>query len=156
MGFMNAIRNTLGIGGVSIDFTVPPQISKAGATVEGNIKLTSKSEQEVVKVEAILEEEFTNGFGSEKNTRTFELGKWSSFDMFTIKPGEVKNFDFNLNFRELKSHSDDVVDKGGFVGRMGKGLKALNNEKSRYFVKVNVDVKSAVLDPTERKEIKLV
>ncbi len=156
MGLFGAIKNKLGIGGVSIDFTVPSQIEKSAKQFSGNIKLTTKSEQEVVKMEAILKEEFSTGTGDNKTEKVFELGKWTNFDHFTIKPGEVKTFDFTVEFEELKSDMDKLSDKGGMLGGLGKGLKFMNQEKSKFFVEVNVDVKSAVLDPTERKDVKLV
>lgn len=156
MGFFGAIKNKLGIGGVSIDFTVPSQIERANEEFSGNIKLTTKSEQEVVKIEAILKEEFSTGMGDNKTEKTFELGKWTNFDQFTIKPGEVKSFDFTVEFEEIKSDMDNLSEKGGMLGGIGKGLKFMNREKSKFFVEVNVDVKSAVLDPTEKKDVKLV
>lgn len=156
MGLFDTIKNKLGIGGVSIDFTVPSQVDRATKNVNGQIRLTTKSEQEIVKMEAILEEEFQTGMGDNKTEKKFELGKWTNFDQFSIKPGEVKTFDFDINFEEIKSASDKMAEKSGAFGALGKGVKFLNNEKSRYFVVINVDVKSAVLDPTEKKEVKLV
>lgn len=144
------------MGGVSIDFTVPSQIDKSTQTVKGQITLTTKSDQEILKMEAILEEEFKTGIGDSKTEKRFELGKWTDFSHFTIKPGEVKTFDFEINFEEIKSASDQMAEKSGALGALGKGVKFLNNEKSRFFVVINVDVKSAVLDPTERKEVKLI
>lgn len=156
MGLFGAIKNKLGIGGVSIDFTVPSQIEKSAQQFSGNIKLTTKSEQEVLKVEAILKEEFSTGMGDNKTEKILELGKWTDFNSFTIKPGEVKSLDFTVHFEEIKSYLDGVSDKGGFMGGLGQAGKFLNAEKSKYFVEVNLDVKSAVLDPTEKKDVKLV
>lgn len=156
MGFFDSIKNKLGIGGVSIDFTVPSQVDRTTQKVKGQITLTTKSEQEIVKMEAILEEEFKTGIGDNKTEKKFELGKWTDFSQFTIKPGDVKTFDFEIDFEEIKSASDQMAEKSGALGALGKGVKFLNNEKSRYFVVINVDVKSAVLDPSERKEVKLV
>ena len=68
----------------------------------------------------------------------------------------MKTVDFDINFEEIKSASDQIAEKSGALGALGKGVKFLNNEKSRYFVAINVDVKSAVLDPSERKEVKLI
>lgn len=156
MGFFDSIKNKLGIGGVSIDFTVPSQVDRASQKVKGVITLTTKSEQEIVKMEAVLEEEWKTGVGDSKTEKKFELGKWSDFTPFTIRPGEVKTFEFEIDFEEIKSASDQMASKTGALGALGKGVKFLNQEKSRYFVVVNVDVKSAVLDPSERKEVKLI
>lgn len=156
MGLFSTIKNKLGIGGVNIDFTVPSQVNKSSQKVDGTITLTTKSDQEVLKVEAILKEEFSTGMGDNKTEKVLELGKWSDYNAFTIKTGEVKNIPFQIHFEEIKSYLDGVSEKGGFLGGLGKAGKFLNAEKSKYFIEINVDVKSAVLDPTEKKEIKLV
>lgn len=156
MGFFSKIKDKLGIGGVSIDFTVPASVARAGQTVAGNIKLTTKSEQEVVSIKAILEEEFTQGVGDERGTKTYELGKWTSFDVFILKPGDVKEIPFEINFQELQSQTDQLIERGGAFGAIGKLGKLAGREKSAFFVRVDVDVKSAVLDPTERKPVKLI
>lgn len=155
MGLFSTIKNKLGIGGVNIEFTIPAQVQKTSQLVEGTITLTTKSEQEVLKVEALLKEEYSTGMGDNKTEKILELGKWSDYDAFTIKPGDVKTFPFQIHFEEIKSYLDGVSEKGGFLGGLGKAGKFLNAEKSKYFVEVNVDVKSAVLDPTEKKDIKL-
>ena len=155
MGFLSSIKNKLGIGGVSIDFTVPAQGSKTGGTLEGVITLTTKSEQEVLKIEALLEEEWTSGVGDDRGTKTYELGKWISFDNFTIRPGEVKEVPYKIDYQELKSEMDNLSARGGVLGGIGKLAKLANREKSNFSVRINVDVKSAVLDPTEKKAIKL-
>ncbi|WP_300673190.1 sporulation protein [Soonwooa sp.] len=156
MGLFGTIKNKLGIGGVSIEFTVPSQVEKSSRFVDGKITLTTKSDQEIVKIQAILEEEFTTGVGENKKKKKFELGKWSSFEAFTIRTGEVKEILFRINFEESKSDMDKLSEKGGLMGGLGKGLKFMNQEKSAFFVVVDVDVKSAVLDPSEKKEIKLI
>lgn len=156
MGLLGTLKNKLGIGGVSIDFSVPPQIEKNKGSFDGKVTLTTKSEQEVVKMEAILKEEFSTGIGDNKSSKVLELGKWTSFDTFSIAPGEVKTFDFTVEFSEMKSNMDKLSDKGGVMGGLGKGLKFMNQEKSKFFVEVNVDVKAAMLDPSEKKDVQLV
>lgn len=156
MGFFSKIKDKLGIGGVNIDLTIPTQVAKSEGIVKGSIQLTTKSQQEIVSIKAILQEEFTQCVGDQRGTKTYELGKWDSFESFTINPGEVKTIPFELSFKELKSETESLIDRGGVFGTIGKLGKMAGREKSEYFVKIDVDVKSAVLDPTERKPIKLV
>lgn len=156
MGFFNKIKDKLGIGGVSIDFTVPSQISREEGAVSGTIRLTTKSEQDVLSVKAILEEEFTQGVGEERGSKTYELGKWSMLESFVIQPGDVKEIPFTISFEELQSQNDNLIARGGAFGALGKLAKMAGREKSEFFVKVDVDVKSAVLDPSERKPVKLI
>lgn len=156
MGFFQTIKNKLGIGGVKVALTVPGQASKAAGSVDGKITLTTKSEQEVVSVKVKLIEEYTTGRGDDKKTKEFTLGEATVSGGFTIKPGESKELSFTLPFAIIKSNNDELKEKGGALGALGKVSAFASNEKSEYFVKVEADVKAAALDPTDRKAIKLV
>lgn len=156
MGFFQTIKNKLGIGGVSVELKVPGQISKDGGKVEGVIILTTKSEQEIVGMSVKMLEEYTTGRGDEKKTKTLELGAVKLPGSFTIKPGETKEIPFSLSFSLVKSNNDELKEKGGAMGAIGRLGAFANNEKSAYFVDADVDVKSAALDPSDKKEVKLV
>lgn len=156
MGLFQSIKNKLGIGGVSVELKVPGQITKDSGIVDGVIILTTKSEQEIVSIAVKLSEDFTTGRGDEKSTKTFELGSLKLQDSFVIKPGETKEIAFSLPFSILKSNNDELKEKGGALGTIGKLGSFANNEKSAYFVEADVDVKSAALDPSDKKEVKLV
>jgi hypothetical protein len=60
-----------------------------------------------------------------------------------------------LPFSLLKSENDQLKEKGGVLGTLGKVGAFASNEKSKYFVNAEVDVKSAALDPSDKKEIRL-
>ena len=156
MGFFSTIKNKLGIGGVKISINVPGQISKEEAKVAGKFTLTTKSDQEIVSMKVSLIEQFTTGRGDDKETKNFTLGSQSFNDTFAIKTGENKDYDFDFGFVLSQSKSDALKEKGGALGAIGSMGKFANNEKSAYVVDVSVDVKSAVLDPTEEVDVKLV
>lgn len=156
MGFFQSIKNKLGIGGVSVELRVPMQISKDSDIIDGVIVLTTKSEQEIVSASVKLYEDFETGRGDEKKTKTFELGIVKLTDSFVIKPGETKEIAFKLPFSILKSDNDELKEKGGALGAIGKLGAFANNEKSNYFIKADVDVKSAAIDPSAKKEVKIV
>ncbi len=156
MGFFQSIKNKLGIGGVSVELRVPMQISKDSDAVDGVIVLTTKSEQEIVSSSVKLYEDFETGRGDEKKKKTFELGTVKLTDSFVIKPGETKEIAFKLPFSILKSDNDELKEKGGALGAIGKLGAFASNEKSSYFIEADVDVKSAALDPSAKKEVKIV
>jgi len=156
MGFFQTIKNKLGIGGVKVSLQVPGQGSKSAGTVDGKITLTTKSEQEVVAVKVKLIEEYTTGRGDTKKTKEFTLGEVNVSGGFNIKPGESKELSFNLPFTILKSNNDELKEKGGALGALGKVSSFASGEKSEYFVVAEADVKSAALDPSDKKAIKLV
>ncbi len=156
MGFFTKIKNKLGIGGVKVTLQVPGQVSKEDGQIEGKVVLTTKSEQEIIEVEIKFVEEFTTGRGDDKKTKTFDLGIVKFSEMYTIKPGEAKEISFVLPFQFIQSKSDRLKEKGGTLGAIGKVGKFTNNEKSEYYVEAQADVKSAILDPLDKKDIKLI
>jgi sporulation-control protein spo0M len=156
MGFFQTIKNKLGIGGVKVSLQIPSQASKADGFVEGKVILTTKSEQEVLKIEVKMLEEWTTGRGDDKKTKEFTLGEVTFPQGFIIKPGEMKEIPFRLEFELLKSNNDELKEKGGVRGALGTVGAFASNESSEYFVDADVDVKSAALDPSDKKPIKLV
>ncbi|CAL2086089.1 conserved protein of unknown function [Tenacibaculum sp. 190524A02b] len=156
MGLLQTIKNKLGIGGVKAKLTIPGQVLQSEGVVYGSVELTSKSDQEIVDMRFVFIEEFTQGRGDNQTTKNFELGETTNENSFVIKVGERKSFDFELPFQLLKSKADSLKEKGGTMGKIGSMAKFVKNEKSAYFVKVEVDVKSAALDPFDKKEIKVV
>ena len=156
MGFFGNIKNKLGIGGVKVQLQVPGQVSKEATSVDGTVILTTKSEQEIVDIKVKFIEEFTTGRGDDEKTKEFELGVISIPGNFTIKPGETKEISFNLPFELAKSNADSLKEKGGALGALGSVAKFANKEKSEYSIDAEADVKSAALDPSDNKDIKLV
>ncbi|MDD2411291.1 MAG: hypothetical protein RBS19_05300 [Bacteroidales bacterium] len=150
------MKNKLGIGGVSVSLEVPGQIAKDSGAVVGKIILTTKSDQELVSYKVKIYEEFTTGRGDDKKTKIFDLGTISAPLGYSIKPGEPKEIEFSLPFNVLKSNNDELKEKGGALGALGKMGSFADNEKSVYFIDAEVDVKAAALDPSSKKEIRLV
>ena len=74
---------------------------------------------------------------------------------FKSKQVRTQKHEFEFPFELLKSNNDKLKEKGGAMGAIGSLGKFANNEKSEYVLEVNVDVKSAVLDPSEEIEVKL-
>ncbi|MDA3862527.1 MAG: hypothetical protein PF689_01520 [Deltaproteobacteria bacterium] len=102
-------------------------------------------------------EEWSTGRGENKTTKEFVLGELDLVeDNFKIKPGETKDYDFNLKYEFIKSKNDKMKDKGGVNGALGKTGSFLDAEKSVYFVSADVDVKGTALDPGDKQKIKLV
>ncbi|AUP81103.1 sporulation protein [Flavivirga eckloniae] len=156
MGILQTIKNKLGIGGVKVKLQVPGQLSKGDNSVDGTVTLTTKSEQEVINITVKLIEEFTTGRGENKTTKELDLGEVTIPANFTIKPGETKDIQFSLPYQLANSTADDLKEKGGALGAVGSLSKFANNEKSEYFIDAEADVKSAVIDPSDKKEVRLV
>ncbi len=156
MGFFQNMKSKLGIGGVKVELRIPSQVGKDDGTVNGTIVLTTKSDQEVKGIEIKMIEEYTTGRGDNKETKELTLGQLKLNEVFTIKTGETKEIPFSLSFTIIKSSNDELKEKGGALGALGKVGAFADNEKSEYFIDADVDVTSAALDPSEKKQIKLV
>jgi len=150
------IKQALGIGTIKVELTVPAQVRRSDGTLQGSIKLTAKSDQEVTKLQIKLIESYTTGRGEEKKTRDFDLGELELPQQLVMKSGEVKSIDFQLGYSLLKSNNDLLKERGGALGTLGKIGAFANNEKSEYFVTAVADVKGTALDPSDRKQIRLV
>ena len=157
MGFFQKIKNKLGIGGVKVRLDVPAEVPKQDeGEISGKIILTTKSEQEIVDMEVKVVEEYTTGRGDDQSTSDIELGLIKLDGGFSIKPGETKEVPFTVPYRLVKSNNDELKEKGGALGALGKVSAFASGEKSKYFVEADVDVKSAALDPSDRQQVKLV
>ena len=159
MGFLQTVKQWVGIGGVKFELQCDAQypIGQGTGNVGGKLLLTSKSDQHVTKIEVKVVEEKTTGRGAEKSTREYDLGKITLPNSeFDIKAGETKSVDFSCPFKVVKSMNDAMKDKGGALGALGKGLAMMEAEKTAYYVKVNGHVKGTAMGPSASKPIQLV
>ena len=156
MGFFQNVKNKLGIGGVHVDLFVPGQVAHDSTQLEGKIMLTTKSEQEVLSYKVKMIEEFTKGQGDQKRMKIYDLGEVMFSLNFVIQAGEIKEFTFILPFSVVRSGLETLRDMGGALGMLGRLGSMASDERSVYYVDVHVDVKAAALDPTDRKEIRII
>ncbi len=156
MSFFGKIKNWLGLGGVKIRLEMNPNLSKEELMVKGKVVITTKSEQELVSLEIELEEEFSTGRGDSRKTKFFDLGEMEMQINEMIKPGEEKVFEFEFPFTLMKSNADQLKEKGGALGALGKASKWASNERSNYFVKAKLDVKKVALDPYHKIRVNII
>ena len=138
-----------------LNFDVPGQFSGNDSSIKGKVNVTGKSDQEIVKVEYKLEETYSTGRGDDKSSKNYTLGKMEQAG-FSIKAGEVKTLEFELPFKLLKSSNNELAEKGGVMGGLGKLGKLASAEKSTYKLWCTVDVKGASLDPNDFVEMRKV
>jgi hypothetical protein len=156
MSFFQKLKQFFGAGTVKVELTVPPSVSKAELQVPGKVTLNALSDQHVIDVKVLLEEEWETGRDEQKQTRKFELGKLTLAQGVDMKQGEQQVFEFVLPFTLVKSNADDLKEMGGMAGALGKAVAFAKAEKSRYSLSAVADVKGAAFDPRDDKEIKLI
>ncbi len=156
MSFFSKIKQFMGIGTISVKVNIPNQLKAADGQLKGSLTLTAKSHQKVKKVEVKLEEERTTGRGDDKETKYYTIGSWNDNNVFEMKEGEIKNIEFNFPVSTYKSSTDELAEKSGVLGGLGKLAKMADNARSEYVVKAVVDVDGASLDPSDSAPISII
>jgi hypothetical protein len=96
------------------------------------------------------------GSGQEKTSREFEIGEIVvTSTPFDIKAGETKDLTFALPFSRKKTNDQKLSEKGGVLGALGKISKSMDNEKDNFWVTAMADVKGAMIDPNDTKQVRL-
>ncbi len=155
VSFMAKVKQFMGIGGVKIVLTVPDSVERAKGLLEGKLTLTSKSDQQLQEIEVKLVESWSTGRGDDKTTKEFDLGK-VTVPGFALKAGESRELPFTLSFEMIKSNADELKEKGGALGALGKAAAFANAEKSTFRVVATGDVKGTAFGPTDGKDIRLI
>lgn len=155
MGFFDTIKNFFGIGGVSLDLAVPAKVDKATGVVHGRVLVSTKSDKRVKSFTVKLVETWQTGRGDDKQTKEFDLGEIGLSDAFDIKPGEQREVEFELPFQLLKSSNEQLAEKGGMLGAIGKMGSWASAETSTWQVKVTGQIEGVTLGPTASKPIVL-
>lgn len=156
MGFLQTLKNKLGIGGVKVELVIPAQVAKKSELISGKLILTTKSVQEIREITVSLKELYSTGRGEDQKSKEYLLGKLRIPGGFSVHPDEVRELPFELHFQMIKSENDEMRERGGTFGALGSMGAFADNEKSVFTVDAQVDVKSATLDPMAEKKIKLV
>lgn len=153
MGFFGKIKQKLGIGTVSVKVNGPAGFNVSDPEITGSVVVTGKSDQIIESVKIEFEEQYTTGTGDNKETKEIKLGE-KTLPGFEIKTGEVKTIEFSVPFTYSKSSNEQMAEKGGVIGGLGKIGSFVGGEKSTFQITATVDVKGAALDPNDVVEVK--
>lgn len=156
MSFFSKVKQALGIGTISVKINVPGQLNASDGILKGSLLLTAKSDQKVKKMEVKLEEEQTTGRGDNKKVNTYTIGSWNDNSMFEMKTGETKTVEFEFPVQVYKSSTDQLAEKSGMLGGLGKMAKFADNARSDFKVNAEVDVEGAKLDPSDSCNINII
>jgi hypothetical protein len=153
MGFLAKIKQFLGIGTVSVKVTGPSSFNADDSELKGTVVVTGKSDQTIEHVEVVFEEKFTTGRGDDAKTKEFKLGV-VKLGGFSIKAGETKTVEYVLPFSYAKTSNEELAEKGGVMGGLGKLGSFASGEKSEFSITATVDVKGATFDPNDIIQVK--
>lgn len=144
----------MGIGGAKVALNVNPTFPKDTTTIEGSFKVTSKSDLLITNMKVEFEEDYETGTGDNKTSKTYTWGTQEFKEQWNIKAGEEKEFSFSFPISRPLSQNQEMAEKGGVVGGLGKLASFASGEKSKYFVNVVVDAKGVALDASDKKQVK--
>lgn len=153
MSFFGKIKQMMGIGTVKVQIDTQPSFKVEDGVINGKINLTGKSDQEIVSLHIKLEEVYSTGSGENKKTTEITLGEMKLPGRM-MKAGETVAVDFSLPFVYGKSNNEQLSEKGGLMGGIGKLGQLANNEKSSFQIVATADVKGAALDPNDVMTLK--
>ena len=154
MSFFSKIKQFAGIGTLDVKLAVPPHFSATDTAIDGTLHIVAKSDQSVLKIVLELREEFESGRDDDKKAQRFVLGMVQLSEPFQLKTGESRTVPFSVPFQLLKSSNDQLKEKGGLMGGIGKLNAWANDEKSKFKFHAMVDVQGTSLDPVDSVDLK--
>jgi hypothetical protein len=160
----NRIKKSLGMVGMTVEIIAPNMIARDDPKIEGVVRITAKTTQEVERVIVRLMRQRV-GYDSDgdRDTDTDELTRTEIPGEFTIGDGEFREVPFTLYFegvnREMFDGAIDALkEKGGLMGAMGGLMESMADRADRsttYYLTAVVDLKGVLLDPSDRHPIML-
>ncbi|MDP2288912.1 MAG: sporulation protein [Actinomycetota bacterium] len=174
MGLFGKIKKSMGIGTISFDLAVPSSIQGSAGTLEGEVILKAKSEQQVKDVEVVFErvyswDERESTYNSSTNrhedrwverSNTVELGKFKDETAFSMAAEESKTIHFTIAFQPISGNEVtdsnnlmwDVLDSALFNGNSIFG-SSMRNQRIEYKVSGDVDLVDVAFDKGDSKQI---
>ena len=152
---LGKFKKWLGIEGVKVQLKVPSEINASDATIKGNLKLESLSEQKVSKVVVRLVEKYQRGRKKERLLDEYSIGEISFDQELTIQPEKPLSIDFTLPFQLRQSEIDEFGEKNVLTGGLAKLAKMAYSVNSSFRVEAEVFVEGVALNPFDKKFITL-
>lgn len=148
--FFAKVKQWLGIGTVKVEVDIPNStVTLSTKEIPGKIILSGKGDQHVNGITIVAREYWTQKeLGGKETQKCFELGTMTLNKVFDIKKGETKTFEFVLPIRIAKSAEDQLIEKGGMLGKIGS-LSAGLRQKSKMTLCATADVEGAAFDPNQ-------
>lgn len=156
MGFLDKMKQVVGIGGVKVQLAVPAEIQREALKFAGTVTLTSKTDQHIKDVAVELKEVFITKTGETQTSKDYILGHATIIENYDIKAGETKTISFNCPFT-FNSYEFSRKQAEKISSDVGRKLDSLfNNQKSVFTVSAIASIKGTLLGSTAVENVKLV
>ena len=174
MGLFDKIKKSMGVGTISFDLDVMDQVVGSSGTLEGDIILKAKSDQQVQDVEVVFERIYTwdereNYYNSTtkqneqrwtQRSSTVELGKFKDETEFPLATDESKTIHFVIAFQPIAGAEStgsnnvvwDVLDSALFNGN-SIFSSSMRNQRIEYKLSGDVNLDGVPFDKGDSKTI---
>ncbi|MEP7320739.1 MAG: sporulation protein [Saprospiraceae bacterium] len=149
------VKLFFGIEGLKVDLEIQETFTLNDSSIIGSVRLHSKTAQRLKKLQIVLKETYQRGRSSEKRTNDYILGSIELNEDVLISANGEKIIDFNLPFKFQHSSIEKLGQKSSVHHQISRMAKWINNAKSEFAVEVATQVEGTALNPSVRKEIKL-
>jgi len=153
---LGRVKLFFGIEGLKVDLEIPPQFHIKDRVISGVLRLHSKSPQTLKSIEIKLIETYHRGRGKEKRTNEYIWGKIEWNENIYIPALGEKIIDFRLPVTPQLSGMDEMANKSIVHRKIVSFASMLKNANSTFHIEVSTRIEGTALNPTEKKEIKLV
>lgn len=150
------IKKILGIESVKIELIIPESINKNALILQGEIKLTSLSDDnKIEKIHVKLTEKYARGRGNDQLINEYLLGEITTKPNISIGKQDVIDVPFSLDFIYVESEMDKIGSSNIFTRGIVGLAKKIRNVKSEYFVTAECYVRGTTLNPVVSKGVQL-
>ncbi|MDZ4710303.1 MAG: hypothetical protein SH818_18025 [Saprospiraceae bacterium] len=153
---LGRVKLFFGIEGIKVDLDIPVEFRLTDKVIEGVLRLHSKSAQTLKTLEIKLVETYQRGRGKEKRTNEYIWGRIEWNESLYIPALGEKIIDFRLPVTPQLSGMDEMAGKSIVHRKIASLATMLKNASSQFHVEVSTRIEGTALNPTEKKEIKLI
>jgi sporulation-control protein spo0M len=153
---LGKVKLFFGIEGLKVDLEIPETFSPSDTSVRGYVRLYSKSDQRMIKLEVKLIETYQRGRRHDKRINDYILGNIQLNDSIDIPAGGEKIIDFNIPFQLQYSTIEKLGQKSILHKQVSNLARWANNAKSEYFIEASTQVEGTALNPSVKKQIFLI
>lgn len=145
---LGKMKKWLGIEGVKLELELPNKFSPNQGTVEGKVRLYSKSAQTVSGIRLVLVEKYSRGRDEEQLVDEYMLGELIISKVIEVpEEGEIIEVSFSLPFEPMQSDVDEFANKNILFRGLGWLARKTRNAQSEYRVEAEAQVKGVGLNP---------
>jgi len=150
---LRRFKKVLGIEGARIELSVKDSYPKASLKIEGQISISSLSDQFINSITIKLLEKYKRGRKKNVLIDEYVIGELVLDQKIKISKNEEQLIDFTLEFVDGESPMDFLAKKNFFYRGIVKAAKFAKGVSSSYRIEATADVKGTKLDPVDTKTV---